>query len=232
MKIKSINVHSINVHSICVKGIGVPVPKKGGAPTPPTPPPDWISNLVARYSAVGVPDGLPEDGVWKDLSGNGRDLGLYGFIGNENSGFHNGELYFDGIDDGAYSSFYYTFPTSEYTVIVNRKYKTTSVSGTNLVYIFSMQETHLGFEMIDMGIAYSVNKSAATPIQLAPNGISWQTSGSYNGQPINKMVSKNFDSGFAIGYSFPGSIKDVLIFDKDLTPEQITEVITYYNIKE
>ena len=55
--------------------------------------------MVASYRAYDKTNEDEDRDILKDLSGNGHDIQLYNFANTTDSGFFEGKLHFDGIDD-------------------------------------------------------------------------------------------------------------------------------------
>lgn len=174
----------------------------------------------------------------------GTELTCYNFAWNEEgSGFKDGALWFDGVDDHLYSS---GFPVlTDYTIIVKRNiiglYNFAAVASkfvdgnTNGAFLFEINYNNGLSELPDSAFSFSNAKEKGHTKykkDKVPDLISWQTKNSYNGYPIgsdNLTDGKCFSVGClraGINNSYiDGKIYWVALYSVSLTESEIQKEI-------
>ena len=193
-----------------------------------------IEGIVARYSALGLTnEQMAANPVWVDKTGNGHDLQMKNFAWKEGSGISDiypGALVFDGVDDyGTCDNFPVLTKEKGYTVVALRSYLAESIgylvyNGTNA------KQSAFAFERSDSLDTWSWGKNSSIRNSL-PKLMSYQTSNSYNNNPIStgEVVESNniINVAYAGGYCNV-AIWEIVILDHDATEEELTKIKDYF----
>lgn len=195
---------------------------------------DDSARIILRYNVKEQNLSNSNLSFLKDLSGNGRDLQLFGFSGTDTSGVNsNNELVFDGIKDYGMIS---TLPLlSDFTILIKRRWIGTSNIGA--VASKSESQYNLGAFYIEShkNDAYKECQTRSYYGKTLVNGsqksepIIYMTPTSYNGITIERgnASDKKF---LLLGIEYPQSkvfanfaFGSLVLFNKTLSPEEIED---------
>lgn len=193
-----------------------------------------IPGMIARYSALGLTnEQMAANPVWVDKTGNGHDLQMKNFAWKEGSGISDiypGALVFDGVDDyGTCDNFPILTKEKGYTVVALRSYLAESIG--YLVYNgTSAKQSAFAFERSDSLDTWSwgINSSIRNSL---PKLMSYQTSNSYNNNPIStgEVVESNNIINVAYGGGYCNvAIWELVFLDHDATEEELTKIKDYF----
>lgn len=134
---------------------------------------------------------------------NGIELTCYNFAWNEEgSGFKDGALWFDGVDDYLVTTETIIAKEDRFTIICKRNIHTTSNHNAIISNNASWTNNHpkFAFELRYNG-AYVIANGKETLIEEGfPEIISWMTDSSYNGIPIDNVSDiLNYHKGMVLG---------------------------------
>lgn len=197
-------------------------------------------NLNYR-SSNGLILNIKEDGIYRlpefEFSANG---GFYGFrltkiqescnITIEQLPLYPGALVFDGVDDyGTCDNFPILTKEKGYTVVALRSYLAESIgylvyNGTNA------KQSAFAFERLDSLDTWSWGKNSSIRNSL-PKLMSYQTSNSYNNNPIStgEVVESNNIINVAYGGGYCNvAIWELVFLDHDATEEELTKIKDYF----
>lgn len=193
-----------------------------------------VPGMIARYSALGLTnEQMAANPVWVDKTGNGHDLQMKNFVWKEGSGISDiypGALVFDGVDDyGTCDNFPILTKEKGYTVVALRSYLAESIG--YLVYNgTSAKQSAFAFERSDSLDTWSWGKNSSIRNSL-PKLMSYQTSNSYNNNPIStgEVVESNniIDVAYRGGYCNV-AIWELVFLDHDATEEELTKIKDYF----
>ena len=193
-----------------------------------------IPGMIARYSALGLTnEQMAANPVWVDKTGNGHDLQMKNFAWEEGSGISDiypGALVFDGVDDyGTCDNFPILTKEKGYTVVALRSYLAKSIgylvyNGTNA------KQSAFAFERSDSLDTWSWGKNSSIR-NLLPKLMSYQTSNSYNNNPIS--TGEVVESNNIINVAYRGgycnvAIWELVFLDHDATEEELTKIKDYF----
>ena len=189
------------------------------------------NSLVAKYECYDKTNDDADRDVLADLSGNGRDIQLYNFAFNEESGYKDKALISDGVDDYGVCFNFPKLPISTgYTIFAIRTHLNNvdkSIAAKSIITISG--EFQFEFQYNNVNI-YIRNYGGQSNILYNQNLFSYMTSNTYNGITISKGASVNYADDLYLFANRSGSIglKAKLwaleIYDRDLTDEEIAAV--------
>ena len=185
---------------------------------------NYIRNgLVAYYTGRGRSNTDENKNILPDLSGNGNDLENKNFAYTPDSGYGDGYIQYDGVDD--FSSVVKAMTNIDFTILftISDVELLTGNSWSGLIYGSSY---YLG---INKGICFSsenryiMNGNVSnTNFNIANKGKEIFVVGCFNGGKENKVI------GITLGsinnspiYACKQKIYDVLIYNRELTEEEI-----------
>ena len=185
---------------------------------------DYIKDgLVAYYTGRGRSNTDENKNILPDLSGNGNDLENKNFAYTPESGYGDGYIQYDGVDD--FSSVEKAMTNIDFTILftISDVELLTGNSWSGLIYGMSY---YLG---INKGICFSsenryiMNGNVSnTNFNIANKGKEIFVVGCFNGGKENKVI------GITLGsinnspiYACKQKIYDVLIYNRELTEEEI-----------
>ena len=216
---KEFNNKSINVRSFMISGLTA----KWGIGEPRN---EAYKHPLHAWTIAGRADGSTDFSPLPDLMGSSNALTLTGFDGTEGSGFENGYLVFDGVNDNAVSSRFTL--AKDWTIIGEWEFMsgTLNSAGVNKVSSFAMYNTQAG------RIGVYVNRNS-TPLGVNGVGINAMCS---DGRIYGKTWDKHLDttpqtvtsssSAMCIGRNTNGTLftpvkfKNLAIYDRVLSEEQ------------
>lgn len=199
--------------------------------------------------------------ILNDLSGNGRDLTLRNFSFNEQgSGYKDGALWFDGIDDYLFRSLMFPDGLSEITIFMKRKLLNTTKNfwvmdyrgvpgqpdptySSDLLFIFEYfyRNDRFGFtHWLDKTPAYSYIIPEGEDY---PDGISWATKTLYNGHDITNIHSTTskelYSRDFTIGcicqttkqFFCKMGLYEFMVFAERVSESKRNNILNYLNRK-
>ena len=185
---------------------------------------DYIKDgLVAYYTGRGRSNTDENRDILPDLSGNGNDLTNYNMSYTTESGYGDGYIQYDGVDD--FSSVEKAMTNIDFTILftISDVELLTGNSWSGLIYGSSY---YLG---INKGICFSSENRyimngniSKTNFNIANKGKEIFVVGCFNGGKENKVI------GITLGsinnspiYACKQKIYDVLIYNRELTEEEI-----------
>lgn len=219
--------------------------------------PSDIAGLAAWYDLSLKDNSSGTRSVVDDLSGNGRNLTLSNFAYDEaDSGYHDGALYFDGVDDFL-SGPNPTFNNlSDFTIFFKRKFLYGDLTSSpwcvasygatwtsNMTFLFEYH-TSAGptyFEIGSLGDISGGIGRTQVPLSSLPDLVSYMAPASYNGSVINKgdvsgdailYIGKTSSTGAAQYRCCKMALYEVVIYDRTLGQDEIDIVKSYLNNKD
>lgn len=228
-----IRLNDINLLSISLRGIRlskISLGRSSGGGVPPVPP----LRPIAYYRTAGKTNQDADRDVLKDLTGNGHDIVLKNFGFTLGSGYEDGALVFDGVDDyGICESFPVLTKESGYSIVMLRQYIDTVPS----FYIASdgvtIPDTSFIFECA--ATTETRNFGTSTKNLTIPHSLSIQTSEQYNGQKLIKGSNTKGSGILQVGVFSRKYCKcaiwEIQIYDRPLTEEEIQNITDMYKKK-
>lgn len=190
-------------------------------------------------------ESMAENPVLVDHSGNGHDATCYNFAWTEESGIsttnYPNALVSDGVDDYAMVEGLPLLNKEDgYTVIAKRKWLTDDLTIESLLNKCFLSNMLIGGTPLSVGFSVELNLSngcnsesfgARVPCSINENDFIYQTSVSYCGQAIRKGSVENSNGivtlmSFGGGYKAPIAFYSLLLFNRDLTPDEMNWVKT------
>lgn len=185
---------------------------------------DYIRDgLIGYYTGRGRSNDDENKNILPDLSGNGNDLENKNFAYTADSGYGDGYIQYDGVDD--FSSVEKAMTNIDFTILftISDVELLTSNSWSGLIYGSSY---YLG---INKGICFSSENRyimngniSKTNFNISNKGKEIFVVGCFNGGKKNKVI------GFTLGsinnspiYACKQKIYDVLIYNRELTEEEV-----------
>lgn len=195
---------------------------------------DDSPKMILRYNVKEQNLSNSDLSFLKDLSGNGRNMQLYGFSGTDSSGINSdNELVFDGVKDCGIIN---NLPIlSDFTILIKRRW----IGATNIGALVSKSNSQYdyGAFFIESHIndAYKEcrTRSYGGKVLVQPSQkkepIIYMTPNSYNGLTINKGSGKD-KTIMLLGIEYPQSrtfanfaFSSLVLYNKTLTEDEIEE---------
>lgn len=190
-------------------------------------------------------ENMAENPILKDLSGNGYDARCYNFGWTEESGIsttnYPNALVSDGVDDYCLAEGLPLLTREKgYTVVARRKWLTEDFSVDSLMNKCLLSDIPSGGQPLSGAFAVELNLSngcnsqsfgARKVVSISEDDIIYQTSTSYCGQTIPISSGGNGNEilnlfRFGDGYKANVALYSLLLFNRDLTEDEINWVKT------
>lgn len=198
--------------------------------------------LIASYKTYNQTNDSVDRDKLVDLTGNGHDINLFNFSYTEGSGYKNGGLVFDGIDDyGICNNFPILKRDQGYTIIAIRKWLSIKTDFGRFLSNFSTGDGERAFTLESISTSGQLTASFGTSVSAnsIPNVLEdsnlfvYQTTTNYNGvkdiQLGDYTIGSNVLSLGSLSGNTQGGYSNIIfyaceIYEGELSPQEIAEI--------
>ena len=189
----------------------------------------YVPGLVGAWNAYGRSNSDADRDVLYDYSGNGRDIKLYNFDFTESSGYSEGGLVSDGVDDYGQCVKGFALP-DDYTVVAVRRYIEKNTNDGALVA--KSRAGNMGSFLLEQvnGSIYSYGNANNIGYNNYPPLFVYQTKTSYCGMSITPGTDSDSEDDIltlfikrpdAKNTPYKAVLYDLRIYDHSLTAEEL-----------
>ena len=189
----------------------------------------YVPGLVGAWNAYGRSNSDADRDVLYDYSGNGRDIKLYNFDFTESSGYSEGGLVSDGVDDYGQCVKGFALP-DDYTVVAVRRYIEKNTNDGALVA--KSRAVNMGSFLLEQvnGSIYSYGNANNIGYNNYPPLFVYQTKTSYCGMSITPGTDSDSEDDIltlfikrpdAKNTPYKAVLYDLRIYDHSLTAEEL-----------